>query len=243
MKWEDYQVIAERAATKLRTEMNDGKRRIGFGPVADGIDIPKGTFFDPANRYIPDIPMIFCSTFHEWNPNRDKPDLENISFDEVIERLIPNFGEKAREIVEEYAKTFPKCRPVEIWAMVVSNRKHAVNAADIKIRQSSPVFMGWFGWESPLFDGRHRAFHCIDISFWFLNTDLMITHTGGGSSPRNLSNKMADALVHFMRTGDPNCKSLPKWPRYSSDKGETMVFNNQCKMKNDPDREARQMLD
>ena len=48
-----------------------------------------------------------------------------------------------------------------------------------------------------------RAFHCLDISFWFLNTDLMVTHSGGGSRPRKLSYKMADALLSFVRTGNP----------------------------------------
>lgn len=89
--------------------------------------------------------------------------------------------------------------------------------------------MAWFGWESPLFDGRHRAFHCLDICFWFLNTDRMVTHTGGGKAPRDLSYRMADALLAFMRTGDPNCPSLPSWPRYTPRKGEVMILDDRCR--------------
>ena len=32
----------------------------------------------------------------------------------------------------------------------------------------------------------------------------MLTHTGGGARPRALSDKMSDALLAFMRTGNPD---------------------------------------
>ena len=42
--------------------------------------------------------------------------------------------------------------------------------------------------------------------------------------------------------GDPNGGDLLKWAQYSSEKGETMVFDDACEVKNDPDREARLAL-
>ncbi len=60
----------------------------------------------------------------------------------------------------------------------MSNRQLVVAAADAKVKQPAPVYMDWFGWQPPLLDGRMRAFHCLDICFWFYNTDLMLTHTG-----------------------------------------------------------------
>ena len=70
----------------------------------------------------------------------------------------------------------------------------------------------------------------------------MLSHTGGGARPRALSQKMAGALLQFMKTGDPNGGGLPKWAKYSSDKGETMFLDDTCALKNDPDREARKAL-
>jgi para-nitrobenzyl esterase len=117
-----------------------------------------------------------------------------------------------------------------------------VALADRKSAQPAPVYIAWFGWQPPLFDKRLRAFHCLDISFWFYNTDLMLTHTGGGARPRALSQKMAGALVQFMKTGDPNGASLPKWPKYTSASGEVLILDDVCASKNDPDREARKAL-
>jgi para-nitrobenzyl esterase len=53
---------------------------------------------------------------------------------------------------------------------------------------------------------------------------------------------MADALVAFVRTGDPNGGDLPEWPAFTATNGETMILNNECEVKNDPDRAARASL-
>ena len=102
--------------------------------------------------------------------------------------------------------------------------------------------MAWFQWQPPLFDGRMRAFHCLDICFWLHNTDLMLTHTGGGARPRALSDKMSDALLAFMRTGNPNCDALPEWPQYTPENGEVMILDDVCQVQNDPDRAARSVI-
>ena len=114
--------------------------------------------------------------------------------------------------------------------------------ADAKSKQSPPVYMAWFGWQPPLFDDRLRAFHTLDQCFWFYNTDVMLTHTGGGARPRVLSEKLANSLLQFMKTGDPNGGGLPEWPRYTSEKGELMFLDDVCEVQNDPDREARNHL-
>jgi para-nitrobenzyl esterase len=54
---------------------------------------------------------------------------------------------------------------------------------------------------------------------------------------------MADALLQFMKTGNPNGGSLPKWPEYTRENGETMVLNVHSKVMNDPDKEARNVLE
>ncbi len=244
MPWEEYYELANRASAKF-SQMNGagGRRGWGFSPVGDGLDIPEGLFYDPADNSIPNIPMLFCSVKHESNPNRNNPELENVTLEDVITRMTPNYGDNARAVVEAYAKTFPECRPIEIWALLTGVRTNIVRSANRKYEQGAPVYVAWFGWQPPLFDGRLRSFHCLDICFWLHNTDLMLTHTGGGARPRALSDKMSDALVAFMRTGNPNCKSLPTWPKYTPEKGEVMVLDDECIAMNDPDRPARQVIE
>lgn len=242
--WRQYIDIANRAVEKMADE---AKRlnlvRGGFSPVADGTYLNGGAFFGDPNHFSADIPTMICTTFHEQSPSRTDAALEKVTLEEVKEKIKPRFGDKSGEIVEAYAKNFPKARPIELWSLIISNRKNAVAAADAKVsQQKAPVYVAWFGWQPPLFDGRIRAFHCNDICFWFYNTDLMLTHTGGGKRPRALSDKMAKSFINFMKTGNPNGGGLPAWKPYTTQNGETMILDDVCALANDPDRQARKAL-
>ena len=244
LPWMEYLAIANRAAGKLNEELGPaatGVRR-GFSPVVDGVVLPQHPYFPEPSPTADAVPMIICTTFNEQSPSRTDAALEVITLDGVKEKLKERFKEKTGEIVDAYAKAFPDKKPVEIWSMVVSNRQSAIALADAKSKQVSPVYLAWFGWQPPLFDNRMRSFHCSDICFWYYNTDLMLTHTGGGARPRKLSEKMSGSLLQFMKTGDPNGGGLPQWPKYSTANGETMILNDVSEVKNDPDREARKTL-
>jgi para-nitrobenzyl esterase len=244
--WKDYLEIANKAGTKLRTETGMTGMMGGFGPVADGIYIPQIPYF--SGELSSKIPMIICSTFYERSPSSFDSSLEDISFDKAKElaKTIRGFGvslaENASNIIDAYSRDFPDKKPIEILSMALSNRLRTIETANAKARQQAPVYLAWFGWNPPLFDGRLRAFHTMDIGFWFFNTDVQISHTGGGARPRNLASKMSEALVQFMKTGNPVASGLPDWPRYSQEKGETMILDDMCRVKNDPDREARKSL-
>jgi len=250
LPWKDYYTIASKALKQLNQEMPPpGRaRRRGFSPVVDGAVLPQHPYFPAAAPTAAEVPMILCSTLNEHAPAWLDRSLDGMTLDDVAEKVKDRagfgrgFGDQAKAVVEAYAKTFPDKKPVEIWSLVSSNRQGLVAVADAKAKQPAPVYVAWFGWQPPLFDGRIGAFHCVDICFWFHNTDLMLTHTGGGPRPRALADKMAGSLVRFMKTGDPNGGGLPSWPRYTSANGETMVLDDQSVVRNDPDREARKAL-
>lgn len=250
MSWMDYYLLANRAAAKLAQESGPagGMMRRGFNPCADGMIIPRDPYYPEATPVAAEVPMIICSTMNELAPSRTNPELEKVTLDQVRENLKnragfgPGLGDKAGEVVDAYSKVFPDRKPVEIWSMISGNRQGVVALADAKSKQPAPVYVAWFCWQPPLFNNRMRAFHCIDICFWYSNTDLMLTHTGGGARPRKLSDKMSASLYQFMKTGNPDSGALPSWPKYTSEKGEVMVLDDVSEVKNDPDREARKAL-
>lgn len=242
--WREYIDITTRAVEKMAEEAKKmGIARGGFSPVADGVTMNDKPFFSDPNHFSADIPLIINTTFHEFSPSRTDASLEEISLDGVAEKIRPRFGEKSVEIVNAFHQNFPKAKPIELWAMINSNRKGAIAAADAKVSQGkAPVYVSWFGWQPPLFDGRMRAFHCDDICFWFYNTDLMLTHTGGGKRPRALSTKMAKSFLNFVRAGNPNGGGLPNWKPYTKENGETMILDDACLLANNPDGIARKAL-
>ncbi len=247
--WKDFYAIATKAQQALAKESGPGGGLTrGFSPVVDGTILPQHPYDPEAAPTAANVPMIISSVQNEQSPSWFDSSLESITLDQVVEKVKvragfgAGFGDKAKEVVDSYVKAFPGRKPVEIWSLVSSNRQSVVALADVKSKQPAPVYVDWFTWQPPLFDNRMRAFHCVDICFWFYNTDLMLTHTGGGPRPKALSAKMAGALLQFMKTGDPNGVGLPTWPKYSAAKGETMVLDDVCEAKDDPDREARKAL-
>jgi para-nitrobenzyl esterase len=249
MPWKEFNALATKVQQSVAREAGPGGgMNRGFSPVVDGEILPQHPY-DPAPApTAADVPMIISSVQNEQSPSWTDSSLESITMEQVVEKLKTRagfgagLGDRAQAVVESYAKAFPGKKPVEIWSLVSSNRQSVVELADVKSKQPAPVYVNWFTWQPPLFDNRMRAFHCVDICFWFDNTDLMYTHTGGGPRPKALSAKMSGALLQFMRTGDPNGSGLPRWTKYSSANGETMVFDDVSLVKNDPDREARKPL-
>lgn len=246
LPWKEYYAITTNASKKLREEMGiTGFGGGGFRPVKDGVYIPQHPYSPSPTPLAADIPMIISTTVYERSPSSFDSSLENITMEKATDLLKQTrgfgqpIGDNAGKVLESYAKSFPDRKPIELVSMALSNRKNAIDLADAKAKQPVPVYVAWFGWNPPLFDNRLRAFHTLDLSFWFYNTDRQLSHTGGGSRPRKLAAKMAGSLVQFMKTGNPNGGGLPNWPRYTSANGETMVLDDQSVVKNDPDREAR----
>jgi para-nitrobenzyl esterase len=66
--------------------------------------------------------------------------------------------------------------------------------------------------------------------------------TGSGADRYALQEKMSGAWAAFARGGNPNHKGLPDWPVFNATRRATMIFDNQCKVVNDPHGEERLAL-
>lgn len=244
MPWRDYLALANKAVQEFNQQRGTtGIMRGGFQPVADGKHIPTGGLFDDPSAPSADVPMIFCSTMAEFSPALGDPSLETLDHDGLVNWVQNRYKDRdAKGIVDAYQAAFPNANAGDLIGMITSPRTGIINSANAKSQQKAPVYLAWFGFNPPTFNGRARAFHCIDICFWFRNTDKMLTHSGGGKRPRDLSDKMSEALLSFMRTGDPNCSALPQWPAYNNDERPTMMLNDQCELRNNPDGEALKLF-
>jgi para-nitrobenzyl esterase len=50
---------------------------------------------------------------------------------------------------------------------------------------------------------------------------------------------MMAAYLAFARSGDPNHRGLPHWPKYDLSKRATMIFDRAAHVENDPRRAER----
>ena len=90
---------------------------------------------------------------------------------------------------------------------------------------------------------RHST-HTQDPPEFELQIDPREVVPRGTDDARALAAKMSGALVAFARSGDPNHAGLPTWPAYTPASRPTMVFENEkVSVMNDPDREARALVE
>ena len=87
--------------------------------------------------------------------------------------------------------------------------------------------------------------HEIDRSatrIWFAFFPLSLhLALADAPDPEALARKMATAWANFARKGDPSQPGL-KWDPFDPKSGRTMIFDNNCRMMDDPEGEVRKIL-
>ena len=105
----------------------------------------------------------------------------------------------------------------------------------------SPIlFAYYFTWQSPMLEDA-GAWHTAELAFCFDNTKRCEQGTGHTPETQELAQTMAAAWATFARTGNPSQPGL-SWTPFEPDKCPSMVFDNQCRMVDDPEGEVRRVL-
>jgi len=218
---------------------------LGWQPVVDGVVLPENPFEKAAPRLSATIPFLVGNTFHEFATGIDKPHAHQATWEQLTATLTPQLGARTANAIQAYRTAFPSAKPFEVAGLIGADlfRRGTILQTERKAAQhAAPVYAYWFGWKTPVLDGRPLAFHCQDLAFWFDNVDLCVQATGGGDDPRRLASEMSGALVAFARTGDPNHDGIPKWAPFTDTSRAMMIWDSSSQVRIDPDRDARQAL-
>ena len=217
----------------------------GWRPTPDGRILPSQPFDPVAPAISAGIPLLVGTVLNEQTHGINHPEYEEMTKDEVLRRARERFNDRAEAVIAAYQKLYPKAKPFDVLsvAFAAQSRQNCVTQAERQVALAgAPVYTFWFTWQTPVLDGRPRAFHCSELPFVFNNTDRAAAMTGGGSEARELGGRMSDAWIAFTRKGDPNHPGLPKWPSFTAKEGALMVFDNKCEVRMNPDGEARRTV-
>jgi para-nitrobenzyl esterase len=220
---------------------------INWAPVVDGKILPEHPWDPKASPLGADVPLMVGNTLNEFanSIQAGDPSLDEMSIEEAKKRIAAQRGDKTDQILQSFQQKYPKATPYELFSRIsgMTQRQNAVTQAERKAAQgAAPAYLYWFQWQTPILDGRPRAYHCAELPFVFYNTDRSATMTGGGPEARELAGRIADAWLAFARTGNPNHKGLPKWPEFTAAQCPTMVFDHTCAVANAPDADHRRLL-
>ena len=217
----------------------------GWRPTPDGRILPSQPFDPVAPAISAGIPLLVGTVLNEQTHGINHTEYEEMTKDEVLRRARERFNDRAEAVIAAYQKLYPKAKPFDVLsvAFAAQSRQNCVTQAERQVALAgAPVYTFWFTWQTPVLDGRPRAFHCSELPFVFNNTDRAAAMTGGGPEARELGGRMSDAWIAFTRKGDPNHPGLPKWPSFTAKEGALMVFDNKCEVRMNPDGEARRAI-
>ncbi len=216
--------------------MNVDQMTMGFSPTMEESVIAQHPFHPRAAAVSADVPLVVGSTRTELTLGADA---EAFSLDEagLKSRTAELFGDASAHLLDVYRKANPGASPSDLYFLLASDERYSAPVMKIAERraalQAGPVYLYYFRWESPLDGGRYKAPHTIEIPFAFLNLEASRLTASAADAPA-LAEQVSGAWLAFARTGTPNAPSLPQWPAFDAEHRQTMVFDKESRVANDP---------
>jgi para-nitrobenzyl esterase len=213
--------------------------RVGWSPTVDGRLVTLRSFYDVAPEISKDVPMLIGNVSEEGNRMSSRPTEE-----EWHSTLARGFGEaKATALITAMKKKYPEknIRLLSYGVNGISSRNNVQRMIKLKCQQKgAPVYQYYFTWQSPMLEDA-GAWHTAELAFCFDNVKRCEQGTGNTPEAQTLATKMATAWVNFARTGNPSQPGLT-WMPSDPNRCQTIVFDNDCRMVDDPEGDLRRIL-
>jgi para-nitrobenzyl esterase len=213
--------------------------RVGMGPTLDGRVITLRSFQEAAPEISKNVPMLIGSVSEEGNRMSSRP--TEAEWHATLAGVIGDA--KATVLIAAMKKAHPE-KSIRTLSYGVSGllvRNNVTRMAKLKYEQKgAPVYAYYFTWPSPMLEDA-GAWHTAELAFCFDNTKRCEQGTGNTPEAQKLAKTMATAWANFARTGNPSQPGLT-WTPTDPIRCQTMLFDNQCRMVDDPEGEVRKIL-
>jgi para-nitrobenzyl esterase len=217
-------------------------------PMVDGQVIPGHPWDPKAPALSAHIPLLVGYARTE-ETLYDRPTAETLALDEagLRARAAKRLGGDPARVIEAFRKAHPEATPWDLWILIATDHPRGTYSRELARRKAdqrgAPAFAYRYDWETPEGGGHMRSPHTIEIQFVFNNIKIAGPRISTMPEAYALAGKTSAAWAAFARTGDPNTPKLPKWPAYSATSRDTMLFNDECRVEQDPDRGPRLVME
>jgi para-nitrobenzyl esterase len=247
MDWAKLNAAATAAAARINGPQAPGAGpggpgappRVGSGPTVDGRIITIKSFNEAIADTAKNIPVLIGSVSEEGNRMSSRPTEE-----EWRATLARTWGEaKGNALANAMKKKYPSrsIRLLSYGVNGINSRNNVTRMAALKYNQKgAPVYTYYFTWQSPMLEDA-GAWHTAELAFCFDNAKRCEQGTGNSPEAQALARKMATAWANHAKTGNPSQPGLA-WTPFDPIHCQTMVWDNECRMVNDPESDLRKIL-
>ncbi len=200
-----------------------------MGPVLDMTHLMRHPFWPDAAPQSRAIPMMLGNTVMETRAfySPDGKQLAGLGFDNLAARIAPEMRIDIEPswVVAQFRGRYPAADPLELFHRIVTAARSwrgQVEEAEVRARVGHPGFVYQLDFEA--------AKHADDIALSFG------TVPDPTPAQQAMSDRVMDAFVRFARTGNPG------WPTYDLAKRQTMIFDTESRVENDPRKWERELF-
>ncbi|TYT27528.1 carboxylesterase/lipase family protein [Luteimonas viscosa] len=231
------------AAQSVRDPSRIEDSALYFGPVMDGAALPRHPFWPDAPPQSAAIPMVVGNTRDETRAFLGSdPDNFTLDWEQLPARLRTQqyLDIDPDLVVAGYRRLYPHYTPSEVFfAATTAGRSWRGAVEELEARARDGGGNTWayqLDWYPRDVEGgeRRRAFHTLDIPLVFDNIARAGSRTGVAPQAQRVADAMSEALLAFARCGDPRTGATADWRPYSLPRRETMVFDAEPRMADDP---------
>ncbi|WP_252181112.1 carboxylesterase/lipase family protein [Azospirillum sp. B4] len=237
-----------------------------WGPVLDDQVLTRHPFYPDAPAQSAGIPLIIGNTHDETRLliGGGDPATFSLTWDQVAPLLAKHMRVDINPdlVMAEYRALYPAYSPSDVFfsattagrswrAAVVEAELRAAQAQALGREQggqgAAPTYVYQLNWGSPKDGGKWRAPHTLDIPLVFDNTGVPDSLSTDSVEARRMAERMSGAFIAFARTGDPNADGpntggAPRWTPYTLVGRETMVFDLDTRLEQDPRGAERRLF-
>lgn len=214
-------------------------------PMVDGKALPTHPWDPAAPGLSANVPLLM-GWAHTEETLYDRPTPEKLALDEagLKQRTAKRLEGDPDAVIAAFRQAYPDASPWDLYILIATDHPRGAYSRELARRKAvqagaAPVYLYRFDWETPEGGGHMRSPHTIEIPFVFNNIKIAGPLISKMPEAYALAEKVSAAWVAFARTGNPNTPKLPKWPAYSAKVRDTMIFNNESRVVQDPDHPAR----
>lgn len=202
---------------------------IYMGPVLDMRNLERHPFWPDAAPQSRHIPMMLGNTVLETRAfyAADSKQLAGLNFDNLAARIAPEMRIDAHPewVVRAFRAQYPKAEPLDLFHRIVTTARSwrgQVIEAEERAKAGVPAFVYQLDFEA--------AKHTDDIGLAFGTTTPMTP------ARQAMSDRLLKAFARFAHKGNPG------WKPYSLQRRETMIFDTESRIENDPRRWERELF-